>query len=160
MCPIGVSGFGTDAWNAAFYAAMAAVAKAAEKVQEKSKSLSLPARLWKLDRDLRSFVGGLYKPVSEISPGTSSPEAQREAADKLYQLHRSIEDMYSKMQRAGRTNQTLTGGSLRSIRKQGLDLEEIAESIHLSLDPKIHQLFDEARRERETDDTVTMESLF
>lgn len=155
MCPTASLFFDDDNLKAAFYETMAQVSHSVAEVKE--KHYSLPIRLWRAERCLRDFVNNINtrKPKFGQFPNSTVEES----IEKLYSLHRSVEDLWLTSQSKGLTNRTLYAGSLLAMRKHSDEILDTAENLRLLLDPRTQESFDRAREEHLRGATVSFESL-
>lgn len=148
-------------WNSAYYGAMAAASTATEAVQKKAAEIAFPLRLWNLARkigDLADLVENSHK----VNPMVQAGEKMdvHKAIEQFDIMLATIDNFYELCRRAGRTNQTLTGASLSSIRRHNETIRDFTERVKLIIDPRTDSTFRRARENRETYGTVPMSSVF
>jgi hypothetical protein len=147
--------FGTYDWDAQVYGALSVASRVAATVKNRANVLRIAYHLHGLNKTLTNFFETVHatmegkKPV-DPSAKPVTPERLRSIADNLEHLHRIIEYVYESLRRAGLTNNSLTAGSLQSIRKYGEELLSLADWFELMSEPQqVKAIFDRAEQESE-----------
>jgi len=141
MCPTASLFLDDDSLKAAFYETMAQVSHSIAEVKE--KHYSLPIRLWRAERSLRDFVNNVN--TRKPTFGKFAKSTIEDSIDKLYSLHRSVEDLWLTSQRKGLTNRTMYAGSLLAMRKHSDEFLILPKNLQLLLDPRTRESLDRAR---------------
>jgi hypothetical protein len=103
-----------------------------------------------------------YKQVETGTPVTVTPpteEVVQSALKSLRSISESIEDMYNTGKAVGLTNRRFVGAALNSVRMRSDELEDIGESIELSLVPETDAIFDKALAALRAGDVVDFAQL-
>lgn len=144
MCPaIPIStiyGPGTDHWNASAHAALSLAWRVSASVRSQATILSLARDAWKLERILRDFLEEIYKAAENPPPPPTEPittEQIMDAANTLRQIHRTIEQLYTRAKSAGLTNRRFIGAALNSVKVRGEELLEFGEALAMSLNEDV-----------------------
>src|SRR2546428_9665979 len=119
MCPVFTLDYEISTWKPAVYETAAATFRVVNEIQSGAK-LTLMARLWKLERLLRSFLNEINEPTTTTAE-TRKPVTEVDvkwAIGALGDLGQSLEEMYTNAKRLRLTNGTFIGPVLDSIRTQ------------------------------------------
>src|SRR5579859_1329266 len=148
MCPaIPIStiyGAGIDNWNASAYAALSIACRVSASLRAQTAILSLTRDAWKLEGVLRHFLDQIYKAV-ENPPTPTEPVTREqilEAANTLRQIHRTIEQLYTRAKSAGLTNRSFIGAALNSIKVRAEELLEFGDALEMSLNEDVDAFLD------------------
>ena len=170
MCPANAGigpnvNIGSDLWNVGAYETASIASRTAYRlsghINQHLKIVSISMDVWKLDRQLKNFVEGIYRDIEAVEP-PSEPVSEvkvREAISLLKNLHETIERMYEKAKAIGLTNRTLVGAGLNSVRVRADEILDFAESVELSLDPAVDSVFDRAMRDLESGQALDLSAL-
>lgn len=123
---------------------------------------SLPATYGASTRDCVSSWEKFYKQVETGTPVTVTPPTEEDvqsALKSLRSISESIEDMYNTGKAVGLTNRRFVGAALNSVRMRSDELEDIGESIELSLVPETDAIFDKALAALRAGDVVDFAQL-
>ncbi|MGC1618252.1 MAG: hypothetical protein WA765_07145 [Candidatus Acidiferrum sp.] len=150
-----IGNFGTLDWDVVFYEALSGASRLAVHVRDRANVISLAYSLHKVNKALMEF----FKKVDEAMEGKvlRDPNAKPVTSEdvkilgyRLYELHRTISRNYEAMARVGLANNSLTGGSMRSLKAYSeriLDLADWVEAVQLP--DHINKVFDRAKLEKE-----------
>jgi hypothetical protein len=147
--------FATYDWDAQVYGVLSVASHLAATVKNRASVLRIAYLLHGLNKKLTHFsetVHGIMEGRVPVDPNTkpATPEQLRSTADNLEHLHRTIEYVYESLRRVGLTNNSLTAGSLQSMRKHGEELVNFADWFELLSEPQqFNEIFARAERERE-----------
>lgn len=158
-----LSNFERDRWNADIYGAMALASQLSVLVQKRALTIRLAYHFWRLNSILEDFFADVRKAIQAGVPKDLvlvAPERVLEMAQDLRKVHRTIEHIYGRAERAGLTNNSLTAGALKSVCNYNEDVLELAELLELSLKPEVvESIYDRARAERERGDIFDLSEV-
>jgi hypothetical protein len=140
------------------YAAMSVASSVASSVQRGTTHIMVAARLWKLERILKSFSDSLYHP-KQIDNTVPTVEQIDLAIKVLHALYGVLDRLLTRACRAGYANNSITSTQLTSIRRMADDLFDLAEAIEFSQDKEVLDSFEKARLDYVNGNTVPFDSL-
>lgn len=148
--------------DAKVYNAISVASRIAANVKNRANVIQLAYRLHELNKTLIKFFELVHGAMEgKIAPDPKSepvtPERLRAMADNLEHLHRTIEYVFESLRRARLTNNSLTAGSLLSIRKHGEAIVDLADWFELAASPtEIADVFNRAKQQKERGELVDL----
>ena len=123
--------------------------------------MNIAGKIWRLDRMLANIVEEIYTGVEHPQPNPEpvSPEQITSAIATLRSLHDAIEKLYGSLRKGGFSNRSLIGSPINSLRAHSDDLLDIAETIELSMNPDIKQVFDKSLDELHRGEVFDLDAL-
>jgi hypothetical protein len=157
---------GTDTWNEAAFNAASQVFSVSSRVSSavgnQLNILDLTRRLWKMDRLLKELLETFYREAANASQKVSEPPSKEQldmAINTLLTVCGKIDEMYASAKSKGLTNRTLVGTVLNSIQVRSDELREITETILLSRESGVDEIFARAAGELERGETFDLASI-
>ncbi len=157
----------TDTWNEVAFSAASQVygvsSRVAAAVNSHLSMIDLTRRLWNVDKALKEMLETFYREAAKDASRKTiepvSPEKVDMAVSLLLELCGKIDELYSSAKAKGLTNRTLVGTVFNSIRVRSDDLRDIAESVQLSREPSIEDIFTRAAGELKRGETFDLASI-
>jgi hypothetical protein len=145
--------FGTDHLESEFYGVLSLASGLASNVKSRTNVLRLAYGFYGMNRKLATFVSEVQDILTgKVVPPAAQPPTPatlHDAVSYLEYLYRVIDTVYESSRRVGLTNNSLTAGSLRSIRKHAEDLLDVANWIEVASDSKsVNAVFERASYEK------------
>lgn len=154
-----INAFGTSNLDVKSFDMLSLASRLAAATINRANTLRLAYSFYSLNRSLLDFLdeshaiiqGKEKPPASGAAPEPTTPERMRITADNMENVHRMIEYIYELGKRARLTNNSLTAGSLESLRRNGEELLDFADWLELMADPNQHKsVFERAEQEKES----------
>jgi hypothetical protein len=150
-----------DVWNADAFSVAAFALRVSTAFRSHSSSVTLTARLWKLDGAMAGLLAKIYAAVNSgrrADPPTE--ESVRAALSALRTICAATDTIYQAAKVSGHTNGWLAGAALNSIKVRSEELLDFVEAIETGMDdPRIDGIFEKSLAELERGGTVSMSDL-
>ncbi len=153
-----INAFEASDIEAKSFDALSLASSLARATRNRANTLRIAFSLFSLNRNLIGFLneahaimeGKKKAALVASSPESVTPERMKTVADNLEHVYRIIDYIYESSKRARLTNNSLTAGSLSSLRHHGEELLDIADWFELMADPKqFSGDFERAKQEKE-----------
>jgi len=142
-----------DPFTTQYYQTMAATSTVGSAIRSGASYLSIAKDFWDVSRKLKSLI----KLLDTVE--TADPKTLTKIVSDLAQLHKNVASLLVMPGIKRLMNRTLTAGSIISVQKGQEDLFDRIEHLAMSLDPEMLASCEEALREFQAGETVSLESL-
>jgi hypothetical protein len=160
-----INAFDASDIEAKSFDALSLASSLAKATKNRAHTLRIAYSLFSLNRNLIGFLNETHAIMDgkkKVAPPTESvtPQRMKTVADNLEHIYRIIEYIYESAKRARLTNNSLTAGSLNSLRRHGEELLDIADWLELMADPKqFKDAFERAEQEKELGETYDLSQV-
>ena len=151
-----LNAFGTYELESQFYGVLSLASRLAANAKNRANTVKIAYGLFTMDRDLSNFLNNVHAMMEgkKAVPPASEPitrERMIATAENLEHLYRVIDYIHEAARRARLTNNSLTAGSLNSLKHNSEELLDFAHWVELLMEPQqVKTIFDRAAQEKES----------